>query len=58
MSNVHLAEHCGILNKLRHGDLIWAVRGLTTGDTDVYCAEMPSENFIFNQGRTSSEQMV
>ena len=58
VSNVHLAEQCGILNKLRHGDLIWAVWGLTTGDaTDVYWTEVSSENFIFNQGRTSSEQM-
>ena len=46
VSDVHLTEHCGTLNKLQHGDLILADRGFTIGEAaSVYCAEVKTPSF-------------
>ena len=46
VSDVHLTEQCGILNKLQHGDLNLADRGFTIGAAaSVYCAEVKVPSF-------------
>ena len=41
VSNVHLAEHCGLLQNLLPGDVILVDRGFTIQDKDgMFCAEV------------------
>ena len=55
MSDVHLTEHCGILNKLIHGDLILADCGFSIHESiSLYFAEVKVPSFTKGKAQLST----
>ena len=54
VSDVHLTEHCGILNKPVHGDLILADRGFSIHESaSLYFAEVKVPSFMKGKAQLS-----
>ena len=58
MSDVHLTEHSGLLQKLLPGDMILADRGFTIEDTvGLYCAEVKIPPFTRGKRQLSQVEV-
>ena len=58
VSDVHLTEHCGILEKLVHGDLVLADRGFNIHESaGLYCAEVKVPSFAKGKPQLSKKEV-
>ena len=58
VSDVHLTEHCGLLEKLLPGDIILADRGFSVQETaSLYCAEVKVPSFTKGKAQLSKYEV-